>query len=108
LSSSYSIIERFRNVEEEAREILKTIESRAVEALHTGNPIPVWVWIVLAGGLAGLFGVGLWQFFRATEPIVKSIEQWAPIMGGAFSVLMYVLAFMPFFFIFNIVVSMLR
>jgi hypothetical protein len=108
LSSSYSIIERFRNVEEEAREILKTIESRATEVLYTGNPVPVWVWIVLAGGLAGLFGVGLWQFFRATEPIVKSIEQWAPIMGGAFSVLMYVLAFIPFFFIFNIVVSMLR
>jgi len=108
LSSSYRIIERFRNVEEEAREMLKTIESGAMEALYTGNPVPGFVWLVLAGGLGALFGAGILQFFRATEPIVKGIEQWAPIMSGAFSVLMYVLAFIPFFFIFNIVTSMLR
>ena len=92
---------------EELRERLSEL-SGSIELFVAGNsPIPIWIWAIIAGFLGVGGGLALWQFWNATQPIVSGIQQWAPVMAGAFTMLMYVLAFMPFFFIFNIVMSLL-
>jgi len=93
---------------EEYRQKLESLAESMESALMVGNPIPVWIWIIIAGLLAAGGGLAIWQFWQATQPIVQSVQQWAPIMAGAFTILMYVLAMMPFFFIFQIVISLLR
>lgn len=72
-----------------------------------GNPIPIAALLgyILAGILAGLgilFGI---QFWRSSEPIVKSIEQLAPIIASAFSILLFAMSIMPFFFMFTMVMG---
>jgi hypothetical protein len=93
---------------EKYRERLKSLAESMASLLETGNPIPFWLWIIIGGLLTAGGGIAIWQFWNATQPIVQSIQQWAPLMGGAFTMLMYVLAMIPFFFIFQIVMSLLR
>jgi hypothetical protein len=99
-----------REVEEYRKRLAELAES-IESALHVGNPIPAWLPLVFWGLLTGLLGVGgglaIWRFWQVTEPIVSGVQQWAPLMAGAFTMLMYVLAFMPFLFIFNIVMTLL-
>jgi len=96
---------------EEYRKRLSELAESIESALHVGNPIPAWLSWVFWGLLTGLLGVGgglaVWRFWQVTEPIVSGVQQWAPLMAGAFTMLMYVLALMPFFFIFNIVMTLL-
>ena len=99
-----------REVEEYRKRLAELAES-IEPALYVGNPIPAWLSWVFWGLLTGLLGVGgglaIWRFWQVTEPIVSGVQQWAPLMAGAFTMLMYVLAFMPFFFIFNTVMTLL-
>jgi len=78
--------------------------------LSIGNPIPIWTligWLIF--GLIGIGGgLAIWRMWQISEPIVGAVQQWAPLMGGAFSMLMFTLAMIPFFFIFQIVMSLLR
>jgi hypothetical protein len=89
-------------------EEMKSLAEHIASLLEVGNPIPVWIWIIIGGLLAAGGGLAIWQFWQATQPIVQSIQQWAPLMAGAFTMLLYVLALIPFFYIFQIVVSLLR
>ena len=93
---------------EEYRQKLESLAESMESMLMVGNPIPVWIWIIIAGLLAAGGGIAIWQFWQATQPIVQSVQQWAPVMAAAFTILMYVLAMMPFFFIFQLVISLLR
>lgn len=74
------------------------------ELVAGGNPIPWWIWLIIAGGI----GLGIFQFYRMTEPVVASIQNVAPMIATAMAVLLNVLAFIPFFFIFSMVTSLLR
>ncbi|PNV81812.1 MAG: hypothetical protein C0179_00765, partial [Fervidicoccus sp.] len=67
----------FRKLEE----IAKDIES----LMYVGNPIPVWIWIILAGIMAGFGGLAIWQFYQASQPVVQSIQNLAPLIGSAVS-----------------------
>jgi hypothetical protein len=93
---------------EKYRERLESLAKSMASLLETGNPIPTWLWIIIGGLMTVGGGIAIWQFWNATQPIVQAIQQWAPLMGGAFTMLMYVLAMIPFFFIFQIVMSLLR
>lgn len=99
--SEYALIEKYRTLAEELEAI--------VEAMVGGNPAPpVWIWIIIAALTAVGGGVAIYQFWRGSSAIVGSIEQTAPIVGTAFSMIMLFLAFMPFFFIFSTVVNLLE
>jgi hypothetical protein len=93
---------------EELRERLSELAD-SIKLFVAGNsPIPIWIWAIIAGLLGVGGGLALWQFWNATQPIVSGIQQWAPLMAGAFTMLLYVLAMMPFFFIFQLVTGLLR
>jgi hypothetical protein len=92
---------------EELRERLSELAD-SIKLFVAGNsPIPIWIWAIIAGLIGVGGGIAIWQFWNATQPIVSGVQQWAPLMAGAFTMLMYVLAFMPFFFIFSIVMTLL-
>jgi len=99
-----------RSPEREVEELRERLSELAgsIKLFVAGNsPIPIWIWAIIAGLLGVGGGIAIWQFWNATQPIVSGIQQWAPLMAGAFTILMYVLAFMPFLFIFNIVTTIL-
>jgi len=95
-----------RDPQEEAR-LLAEVARAVAELVVGGNPVPVWLWLVIAGLIVGGGGLALWQFYQASQPIVVGIQQWAPLMAGAFTILLYTLSFIPFFFIFNTVITLL-
>jgi zinc transporter ZupT len=99
-----------RSPEREVEELRERLSGLAdsIKLFVAGNsPIPIWIWAIIAGLLGVGGGIAIWQFWNASQPIVGAIQQWAPLMAGAFTILMYVLAFIPFFFIFNIVTTLL-
>jgi len=105
----YSV--ELRSPEREVEELRERLSELAdsIKLFVAGNsPIPIWIWAIIAGLLGVGGGLALWQFWNATQPIVSGIQQWAPLMAGAFTMLLYVLAMMPFFFIFQLVTGLLR
>jgi hypothetical protein len=94
----------------EVRPLEKDVEAYRRSIWGIGNPIPIGTllgWLLFAiAGIGG--GILLWQFWNASQAVVQAIQQWAPLMAGAFTMLLYVLAMIPFFFIFQIVMSLLR
>jgi hypothetical protein len=100
-----------RSPEQEVEEYSKRLSELAesLEVFVAGNsPIPIWIWAII-GVLMGVGGgLAIWQFWNATQPVVQAVQQWAPLMAGAFTMLMYVLAMVPFFFIFQLVTGLLR
>ncbi|MEM2388958.1 MAG: hypothetical protein QXW20_08400 [Ignisphaera sp.] len=98
-SVEYSSVERYRSIFDEIADL--------VAKGKIGNPIPIGTLLgyILAGILAGLGVLAGIQFWRSTDPVVRSIEQVAPIIASAFSILMLAMTFIPFFFVFTTIMG---
>jgi hypothetical protein len=95
------------NIYAEYKKYVEALEDFARLLTYKSNPVPIWVWIVFAsiGAIGG--GIALFRFWQATQPIVESIQQYAPMIGMAISSMLFILNLMPFFFIAQLIVSMM-
>jgi len=91
----------------EYKKYVEALEDFARLLTYKTSPVPWWVWLVpvLIGAVGG--GIALFRFWQATQPIVESIQQYAPMIGMAVSSMLFILNLLPFFFIAQLIVSMM-
>jgi len=91
----------------EYKKYVEALEDFARLLTYRTSPIPAWVWIIIGSIIAGGGGIALFRFWQATQPIVESIQQYAPMIGMAVSSMLFILNLMPFIFIAQMIVSMM-
>jgi hypothetical protein len=95
------------NIYAEYKKYVEALEDFARILTYKASPIPAWVWIIIGSIIAGGGGLVLYRFWQATQPVVESVQQYAPIIGVAISAMLFILNLMPFFFIAQLIVSMM-
>jgi hypothetical protein len=95
------------NIYAEYKKYVEALEDFARLLTYKTSPIPAWVWIIIGSIIAGGGGLVLYRFWQATQPIVESVQQYAPMIGMAISSMLFILNLMPFFFIAQLIVSMM-
>lgn len=86
-----------------------SIEKRIQDAVekfyseyYVGNPVPFWLYIILAGIMIGGSVYIGWQIHNILTPIVESIKTIAPILAMVITFMMFQFMLQPLLTIFTV------